>query len=75
MLASVFRIGSGIIVDLHVTRLVERFGFTADKDAKKIEALLCVLFPKRSWVDIGHRLVLHGRHVCTARKPRCEHCP
>ncbi|MCH9682200.1 MAG: endonuclease III [Deltaproteobacteria bacterium] len=75
VLASVFRIGSGIIVDLHVTRIVERFGFTTDKDAKKIEALLCVLFPKRSWVDVGHRLVLHGRHVCTARKPRCGHCP
>ncbi len=75
VLASVFRIGSGIIVDLHVTRLVERLGFTNDKDATRIEAMLCVLFPKRSWVDVGNRLVLHGRHVCTARKPRCGHCP
>lgn len=75
VLNSVFRVASGIIVDLHVTRLVERLGFTSVKDAKKIEALLCALFPKKTWVDIGHRLVLHGRHVCTARKPRCEHCP
>ncbi|MEM6995346.1 MAG: endonuclease III [Myxococcota bacterium] len=75
VLNSVFRIPSGIIVDIHVTRLVERFGFTTDKDAKKIEALLCALLPKRTWVDAGHRIVLHGRHVCTARAPRCGRCP
>ncbi len=75
VLASVFRKSVGIVVDLHVTRLVERLGITADKDATRIEALLCALFPKNSWVDIGHRLVLHGRHVCTARKPKCAQCP
>lgn len=75
VLASVFRVPSGIIVDLHVTRLVERLGLTADKDATRIEALLCALFPKPAWVDVGHRLVLHGRHVCAARKPKCSRCP
>jgi endonuclease-3 len=75
LLASVFRVESGIIVDLHVTRLVERLAITADKDATRIEALLCALLPKRAWVDVGHRLVLHGRHVCTARKPQCSRCP
>ena len=75
VIASVFRKSVGIVVDLHVTRLVERLGITAEKDATKIEALLCALFPKRSWVDVGHRLVLHGRHVCTARKPKCDRCP
>ncbi len=75
VLNSVFRVPSGIIVDIHVTRLVERFGFMVEKDAKRIEALLCELFPKPSWVDVGHRIVLHGRHVCTARKPKCTHCP
>jgi len=75
VLNTVFRIPSGIIVDIHVTRLVARFGFTTSDDAVKIEGLLCALFPKSAWVDVGHRLVLHGRHVCTARKPRCEHCP
>lgn len=75
VLASVFRVPSGIIVDLHVTRLVERLGLTADKDATRIEALLCALLPKRAWLDVGHRMVLHGRHVCTARKPKCAQCP
>lgn len=75
VLSSVFRVPSGIVVDLHVTRLVERLGITSDKDPVRIEALLCALLPKRAWVDVGHRLVLHGRHVCTARKPRCGRCP
>jgi endonuclease-3 len=75
VLASAFRAGGGIIVDLHVTRLVERLGITSEKDATRIEALLCALLPRRSWIDAGHRLVLHGRHVCTARKPRCSLCP
>ncbi|MEM6294946.1 MAG: endonuclease III [Myxococcota bacterium] len=75
VLNSVFKVSSGVIVDLHVTLLVERLGFTTSKDAKVIEGLLCELFPKRAWVDIGHRLVLHGRHVCQARKPKCTHCP
>ncbi len=75
LLNSVFEIPSGIIVDIHVTRLVDRFGFTSETDATKIEALLCRLFPKSSWVDIGHRIVLHGRHVCVARKPKCDRCP
>ena len=36
---------------------------------------LCALFPETSWVDTGHRFVLHGRYVCTARSPECEACP
>ncbi|MCX4242321.1 endonuclease III [Paraliomyxa miuraensis] len=75
VLASVFRVGQGIIVDLHVIRLCKRLGITSDEDPVRIEALLCALFPRASWVDVGHRLVLHGRHVCTARKPRCARCP
>lgn len=75
VLCSAFRIGSGVIVDIHVTRLVERFGWTQSKDALAIEGLLCAVFPASSWVDVGHRLVLHGRHLCTARKPQCGRCP
>lgn len=75
VLSSAFGVGAGVIVDLHVTRLVERLGITADKDAVRIEALLCALLPRSAWALAGHRLVLHGRHVCTARKPRCGLCP
>ena len=33
------------------------------------------LLPRDEWVDTGHRLVLHGRYICLARKPDCAHCP
>ena len=75
VLSSAFGVSHGIVVDLHVTRLVERLGITSDKDPVRIEALLCALLPRTAWADAGHRLVLHGRHVCTARKPRCQLCP
>ena len=32
------------------------------------------LFPERSWIEIGHRLLLHGRYVCLAKRPLCEAC-
>lgn len=75
LIASGFGEGGGIIVDLHVTRLVARLGLVHDDDPVRIEALLCALLPPRHWALAGHRMVLHGRHVCTARKPRCSHCP
>jgi endonuclease III len=38
-------------------------------------AALCALFPRDAWIDTGHRLVLHGRYLCTARSPKCARCP
>jgi len=68
-------INSGIAVDTHVTRVSKRLGLTQHKDPVKIEADLCALINKRSWVIGGHRLLLHGRYVCLARAPRCAECP
>ena len=75
VLGSAYGITAGFIVDTHVTRLSARLGFTADTDPVKIEQALCELFPKRAWIDDAHRLILHGRHVCTARAPKCSRCP
>lgn len=63
-----------VVVDTHCIRITSRLGFHDIKDAKKIEFILReVLDPKES-NDFCHRLVLHGRAVCTARKPKCEEC-
>jgi endonuclease-3 len=75
VLGTAFRIPTGIVVDTHVTRVSRKLELTAETDPVKIEAELCTLFPKRSWVDLGHRLVLHGRYVCQAKRPRCALCP
>ena len=64
-----------MVVDTHCIRLTNRMGLVDGlKDPVKIEtALRAVLPPERS-NDFCHRLVLHGRAVCTARSPRCEAC-
>jgi len=75
VLGTAFRIASGITVDTHAGRVARRLGLTRQEDPAKVEAALCALFPVEAWIDTGHRLVLHGRYVCLARKPDCAHCP
>jgi endonuclease III len=74
VLGTAYRIATGIVVDTHVARVAGRLGLTGESDPTKIEAALTALFPKRSWIDIGHRLLLHGRYVCLAKRPLCESC-
>ncbi len=75
VLGKAYGIASGIAVDTHVARVSQRLELTTESDPVKIEAELCSLFPKSSWIDTNHRLVLHGRYVCKAKQPRCERCP
>lgn len=75
VLGNAFEIASGIVVDTHVSRLAQRLGLTRQKTAVKIEADLLEMVPKKEWIDFSHRLILHGRAVCKARKPDCEACP
>lgn len=63
-----------IVVDTHCIRLTSRLGFHSIKDAAKIEKILRKLIPPDESNDFCHRLVLHGREVCTARNPKCEKC-
>lgn len=64
----------GVVVDTHCKRLARRLGLTRDEDPKKIEQDLMRLLPPGEWTPFSHRLILHGRRVCHARKPRCEAC-
>ncbi len=64
----------GITVDTHVGRLSRRLGLTRHKQPVKVELVLMDLVPQEEWTDFSHRLILHGRRVCFARKPRCESC-
>lgn len=75
VLGAAFGVASGITVDTHAARVSQRLGLTKEKDPEKIEAVLCALFPREEWIRMGHRFVLHGRYVCTARAPRCRECP
>jgi endonuclease-3 len=64
----------GITVDTHVTRLSFRLGLTEQTDAEKIERDLMALIPAKDWTTFSHRVILHGRKVCSARKPNCVGC-
>ncbi len=65
-----------IVTDTHCIRLVNRMGLVDGiKDPKKVEMALWELIPPEEGSDFCHRLVYHGREVCTARtKPYCDWC-
>lgn len=65
----------GIAVDTHAKRLSNRIGFSKEDTPEKIEKDLLKLFPYEYLKDINHILIYHGRAICTARSPKCEHCP
>ena len=63
-----------VVVDTHCIRITHRLGLHNEKDQKKIEFILRDLLPPKESNDFCHRIVLHGRKTCTARKPMCEQC-
>ena len=64
-----------IVTDTHCIRLVNRMGLVDGiKDPKKVEMELWKIIPGEKGSDFCHRLVHHGREVCTARKAYCEKC-
>ena len=75
ILGDVFKAPGAVVVDTHCIRLSNRMGLVDNlKDPAKIEPLLREQLPPEKSSDFCHRLVLHGRAVCTARKPECERC-
>jgi len=64
----------GFAVDTHVIRLTNRIGLTSTRDPEKIERQVTAMVPKEEWTGLSLRLILHGRRVCVARRPRCEEC-
>ena len=63
-----------IVVDTHVRRVSQRLGLVATDDPEKIELELQRVFPRACWTRGSHQLLLHGRHICTARLPKCPEC-
>lgn len=74
VLGTAFGLATGIVVDTHVARLARRLDLSVETDPACIERDLMAIFPEESWIALGHRLILHGRRICTARKPACERC-
>jgi len=63
-----------VIVDTHVKRVTNRLGFTRSENPDQIETDLRSALAPAQWTPVSQRLLLHGRYVCQARKPRCAMC-
>lgn len=67
----------GIVVDTHMIRVANRLRLTKyvdQKDAEKAESDLMSLIPQDEWKHFSASVVLHGRYICKAKKPKCEEC-
>ena len=74
VLGSAFGTPSGVVVDTHVFRLSHRLRLARAKNPEKVEQDLMQKIPREEWINFSHRLIFHGRRVCTARKPLCHIC-
>jgi endonuclease-3 len=74
VLGTAFGIAEGVVVDTHVQRLSLRLALTRQTAPEKIEQDLMQVIPGDHWIRFSHQLIWHGRRVCFARKPDCEHC-
>jgi endonuclease-3 len=63
-----------IAVDTHIFRISNRIGIAPGKDVVEVEKKLMKFVPKEFMQDAHHWLILHGRYVCIARKPKCAEC-
>jgi endonuclease-3 len=74
VLGNAFGIASGVVVDTHVLRLSNRFGWIRTENAEIGERQLMKLIPESDWVQFSHWMIFHGRQVCSARSPQCKSC-
>ncbi len=64
-----------IVADTHCIRISGKLGLCDSSDPKRVELRLKAIVPPDEQNDMCHRMVLHGRAICTARSPKCDECP
>jgi endonuclease-3 len=74
VLGTAYGIASGVVVDTHVQRIARRLDLTKETEPIKIERELMKIIPQERWVLFSHQVILHGRALCLARKPKCAEC-
>lgn len=74
LLSNAFGVHVGVVVDTHVKRVGWRLGLTSETNPVKVERDLMQVLPPEQWHPGAWRLLLHGRHRCTARRPDCGGC-
>jgi endonuclease-3 len=74
VLGTAYKIASGVVVDTHVQRIAARLDLSKAADPVKIEQDLMKIIPRDRWILFSHQIILHGRALCVARKPKCAEC-
>ena len=75
LLGDIHKKPGAIVCDTHCIRICGRLGLSKGKEPEKVERQLRQILPPEESNDFCHRIVLFGREVCTARKPKCDECP
>ena len=75
LLGDLYAVPGSVVCDTHCIRICGRLGLSEGKDPEKVERQLRLILPPEESNDFCHRIVLFGREVCTARKPKCDECP
>jgi endonuclease-3 len=75
VLGHAYGIPSGFVVDTHVMRFANRYGFSKSKDPKAIEQEMMAIVPKKRWIQTADQVIWFGRKICTARFDKCHLYP
>ena len=74
LLGDLYKAPGSVVCDTHCIRITNLLGLSEGKDPAKVETQLRAILPPEESSDFCHRLVLHGRAVCIARRPQCGRC-
>ncbi len=74
LLGDLYGVPGSVVCDTHCIRITNLLGLAQGKEPEKVERQLRQILPPEESSDFCHRIVLHGRAVCVARKPKCGEC-
>ena len=75
LLGDLYKVPGSVVCDTHCMRICERLGLSQGRDPEKVERQLRAILPPEESSDFCHRIVLFGREICTAQRPKCADCP
>lgn len=75
LLGDIYRVPGSVVCDTHCIRICGRLGLSQGKEPEKVERQLRAILPPEESSDFCHRIVLFGREICTAQRPKCGECP
>lgn len=75
LLGDLYKVPGSVVCDTHCIRICGRLGLSHGKEPEKVERQLRAILPPEESSDFCHRIVMYGREICTAQRPKCAQCP